>query len=76
METDTEAGTLGYADPQTVYDRLSGTITSLPHVGQAIGPGGVLFAVDGDPVVLMDGTTPAYRELAPGVAAADTMCWS
>ncbi len=67
VETDTEAGTLGYADPQTVYDRLSGTITWLPHVGEAIGPGGVLFAVDGDPVVLMAGTTPAYRGLAAGV---------
>jgi hypothetical protein len=69
VETDTEAGTLSYADPQTVYDRLSGTITWLPSVGQLIKPGETLFEVDGRPVVLMDGTTPAYRELAPGMSA-------
>ena len=65
--TDTESGTLGYADPETVYDRLGGTITWLPAVGEAIDPGGELYAVDGAPVVLFAGATPAYRELAPGV---------
>jgi hypothetical protein len=65
VEADTEAGTLSYADPETVYDRLSGTITWLPSIGQPIKPGGTLFMVDGRPVILMDGTTPAYRELAP-----------
>ena len=30
VQTDTEAGTLSYANPQTVYDRLSGTVTWLP----------------------------------------------
>ncbi len=30
VETDTESGTLSYADPETVYNRLSGTITWLP----------------------------------------------
>ena len=39
VQTDTESGTLSYAGPQTVYDRLSGTITSLPNVGQVIRPG-------------------------------------
>ena len=40
VQTDTEAGTLSYANPQTVYDRLSGTVTWLPSVGQVIQPGG------------------------------------
>ena len=66
-ETDTEAGTLSYANPQTVYDRLGGTITWLPKVGQEIKPGGTLYKVDGQPVILMDGGTPAYRTLAPGI---------
>src|SRR5579862_854290 len=30
-ETDTESGTISYANPQTVYDRLGGTITWLPN---------------------------------------------
>lgn len=64
IATDTESGTLSYADAQTVYNRLSGTITWLPNVGQVIHPGGTLFKVDGEPVVLMDGGTPAYRDLS------------
>ncbi len=63
VETDTESGTLSYANPQTVYNRLSGTITWLPAVGQEIRPGGTLYDVDREPVILMSGTTPAYRDL-------------
>jgi len=64
-ETDTESGTLSYNSPQTVYNRLSGTITWLPQVGQEIKPGQTLYKVDGEPVLLMNGTTPAYRDLGP-----------
>jgi hypothetical protein len=64
VETDTESGTLGYANPQTVYDRLSGTITWLPNVGRVIKSGQTLFEVDGEPVILMNGTRPAYRALS------------
>jgi Putative peptidoglycan binding domain len=67
-ETDTESGTLSYANPQTVYNRLSGTITWLPSVGQVIKPGDALYKVSGEPVILMNGSTPAYRDLS----AADT----
>jgi hypothetical protein len=63
VETDTESGTLGYVNPQTVYNRLSGTITWLPAVGQLIKPGQPLYRVNGRPVVLLDGALPAYRAL-------------
>jgi predicted membrane protein len=63
VQTDTESGTLGHGNPQTVYDRLSGTITWLPSVGQVIAPGQALFRVAGQPVILMNGSTPAYRDL-------------
>ena len=63
VETDTESGTLAYASPQTVYNRLSGTITWLPAVGQLIRPGQTLYTVNGRPVVLFDGALPAYRAL-------------
>jgi hypothetical protein len=69
VQTDTESGTLSYARPQTVYNRLSGTITWLPSVGDVIEPGQALFKVDGEPVILMDGSTPAYRDLAPSDSA-------
>jgi hypothetical protein len=69
VETDTESGTLSYASPQTVFNRLTGTITWLPAVGQVIRPGQTLYKVDGNPVVLFDGSVPAYRTLAEGVSA-------
>ena len=65
VQTDTESGTLGHGNPQTVYDHLSGTITWLPSVGQVITPGQALFRVAGQPVILMNGSTPAYRDLGP-----------
>lgn len=68
VQSDTEAGTLSYANPRTVYNRMSGTITSLPVAGQVITPGGTLFRVDGAPVILMNGTVPAYRTLSAGVS--------
>jgi peptidoglycan hydrolase-like protein with peptidoglycan-binding domain len=69
VETDTESGTLSYANSQTVYNRLSGTITWLPSVGQEIKPGQALFRVDGAPVVLMNGSTPAFRDLSAADSA-------
>ena len=63
VQTDTESGTLSYAGAHTIYNRLSGTLTWLPSVGQAIKPGEAVFKVDGKPVILMNGTSPAYRDL-------------
>jgi hypothetical protein len=64
VETDTQSGTLSYASPQTVYNRLSGTVTWLPSVGRVIQPGHPLYKISGAPVILMTGTTPAYRDLS------------
>jgi hypothetical protein len=63
VDTDTESGTLSYNRTETVYNWESGTITWLPSVGQVIEPGHTLFKIENEPVVLMDGTTPAYRDL-------------
>ena len=69
VQTDTEPGTLSYANPHTVFNRLSGTVTSLPSVGQTIAPGQTLYRVSGAPVILMTGGVPAYRDLSDGVSA-------
>jgi hypothetical protein len=64
-------GTLGFAGDYTVLGQGHGTITALPAVGQVIGQGQVLYRVDGQPVVLLYGSTPAYRTLAEGAKASD-----
>jgi hypothetical protein len=64
-------GTLGYAGSYTVLGQASGTVTWLPKVGQVVRQGQVLYRVDGAPVVLLYGSTPAYRALAEGATAAD-----
>jgi hypothetical protein len=45
----------------------SNTVTALARPGSVVRRGGALYRVDGDPVVLMYGSTPAYRDLELGV---------
>ena len=66
-ETTPVSGTLGYAGGYTVLGGLSGKITALPAAGQVIRNGQALYRVDDAPVVLLYGSTPAYRALAEGV---------
>ncbi|WP_026929959.1 efflux RND transporter periplasmic adaptor subunit [Glycomyces tenuis] len=70
-ETVTAAGDLDYGDAVALGCRLNGTITGLPAVGDAIGRGEELYAVDDRPVILMYGSLPAYRSLFPGVEGDD-----
>jgi hypothetical protein len=65
------AGTLGYAGSYTVSGQAHGTITWLPAVGQVIEQGQVLYQVDGAPVVLLYGSTPAWRTLTTNVSGKD-----
>ena len=46
----------------------SGTVTSLPRAGSVVERGEALYRLDGDPIVLMYGSTPAYRALQSGVS--------
>jgi hypothetical protein len=64
-------GTLGYAGSYTVLSQARGTLTWLPKVGRVVRQGQVLYRVDGAPVLLLYGATPAYRALAAGASAAD-----
>jgi hypothetical protein len=49
----------------------TGTFTSLPRVGERVIKGRVLYRVDGNPVVLFYGETPAYRSLSEGMTGGD-----
>jgi len=65
------SGTLGYAGTYDVINQARGTLTAAPAIGQVIHQGQVLYRVDGKPVVLLYGSTPAYRVLAEGATASD-----
>ena len=66
-----QAGTLTYrarsdGSPYSVINQARGTYTKLPAVGQVISQGHVLYRVNDRPVVLLHGSTPAYRTLSAG----------
>jgi hypothetical protein len=70
------AGTLTYGarsdgSPYSVINQVGGTYTKLPAVGQVISQGRVLYRVNDSPVVLLSGSTPAYRSLSAGMTGAD-----
>ena len=69
-------GTLAYAarhdgSSYSVVNQTSGDYSALPSIGQAIRQGQVLYRVAGNPVVLLNGNTPAYRSLSEGDSGAD-----
>jgi peptidoglycan hydrolase-like protein with peptidoglycan-binding domain len=64
----TAEGTIGYAGETTVLARLSGTVTALPSVGDVIRRGERLYALAGEPVLLLYGSVPAYRTLAEAIS--------
>jgi hypothetical protein len=65
------SATLGYAGSYTVVNQAQGTVTWLPALGQVVSEGQPVYDVDGSPVVLLYGATPAYRTLAEGASATD-----
>ena len=71
VETEEVDGTLGFADPRTVVNRLSGTVTWVPEAGTVVQTNHRLYEVDGNAVYLLDGTYPAYRALQDGLSGAD-----
>lgn len=66
------SGSLGYSGSYTVVNQAQGTVTSLPAIGQVVTEGHVLYDVNGTPVVLLYGTTPAYRTLSEGATDSTT----
>ncbi|MBC2902232.1 efflux RND transporter periplasmic adaptor subunit [Streptomyces cupreus] len=67
----TEDGELGYGTSTTATGRVPGTVTQLPEAGERITRGEALYRVDDEPVLLMYGAVPAYRELRPGAEGRD-----
>jgi multidrug efflux pump subunit AcrA (membrane-fusion protein) len=71
-------GTLTYrarpdGSPYAVFERADGTYTELPQEGDEVDCGDVLYRVDELPVLLLCGSTPAYRTLSAGDAGRDVV---
>jgi Putative peptidoglycan binding domain len=69
-------GTLGYAaradgSDYAVVNQATGAYTRLPSGGDVVECGEVVYRVANDPVVLLCGSTPAYRPLAEGMSGPD-----
>jgi len=65
VQTERLDGTLGRLDGDPVPAGAAGTVTSAAEAGQTVQQGEVLLTVDANPVVLMYGDTPAFRDLGP-----------
>jgi hypothetical protein len=69
-------GTLTYqarsdGSPYSVINQARGTYTKLPEGGDKVTCGDVLYRVDDNPVLLLCGTVPAYRDLRSGDVGTD-----
>jgi hypothetical protein len=65
------SATIAYTGTYTVFNQAGGTITALPEVGRIVQPGQILYEVNGAPVVLLHGSTPAHRTLQEGMSGKD-----
>ena len=63
------SGADGGSDPEAADAPAGGsrTLTALPRPGSVVHRGGALYRLDSEPVVLMYGSTPAYRALEEGI---------
>jgi peptidoglycan hydrolase-like protein with peptidoglycan-binding domain len=71
-----QAGTLTFrarldGSPYSVINHAHGTYTKLPAIGRVIAQGRLLYRVNDHPVVLLRGSTPAYRTLSAGASGPD-----
>jgi hypothetical protein len=65
------SGTLADSGTYTIVNQATGTITTMPEVGKTVRQGGVLYQVSGNPVVLLYGDIPDYRDMSAGLTGAD-----
>jgi hypothetical protein len=59
---------LDAAASSAVFYETSATYTALPSAGAVIRRGGTLFAIGGQPVLLLYGGVPAWRAFRPGMS--------
>ncbi|MFQ5968420.1 MAG: peptidoglycan-binding protein, partial [Acidimicrobiia bacterium] len=65
-ETETLDGTLGFAEGDPISTGFSGILTSSVDAGEVVTEGAILYSVDAEPVVLLYGEAPAFRDIGLG----------
>lgn len=71
VQTEKVAGTLSFGAQSVVTAPGGGTVTWLPPTGSVVALGQPVYKVDEQPVTLVHGSVPPYRDLAPGVSGVD-----
>ncbi|MFJ9213843.1 peptidoglycan-binding protein [Streptomyces sp. NPDC102264] len=66
VASDKAKGTLGFSAERKITTERQGVVTWLPGGGRTVARDGRLYEIDGSPVFLMYGQTPAYRVLELG----------
>lgn len=66
-ESSSSSGTLEYADDRSLLAGTAGTVTWLPASGRVVREGRALYRIDTVPVLRLDGTVPAWRDLQAGI---------
>jgi peptidoglycan hydrolase-like protein with peptidoglycan-binding domain/biotin carboxyl carrier protein len=66
IHEETFDGTLGSVEDEPVTTQLGGTVTQIAAPGDTVRQGEALFAIDDQPVVLLYGDLPAFRDIAIG----------
>ncbi len=66
IQEETFNGIIGSIEDDPVRTMLGGTITEIPESGDIVSQGEALFAIDDEPVVLLYGDQPAYRDITIG----------
>jgi len=64
VEVDTLDGTLGRVAEDPISSLSAGILTFVAAAGDVIDNGDVLYRVEGDPIVLLTGEAPPYRDMA------------
>jgi peptidoglycan hydrolase-like protein with peptidoglycan-binding domain len=68
VRTESLNGVIAYRDIRDLSSAQTGIITRLPDAGDDLHSGEVLMAINEQPVVLLNGPVPAWRDLKAGVA--------
>ena len=63
-------GTLGFGDVNRLPNLASGVVTRLPEPGAYIDFGEVIYEIDGQPIVLIRGAVPMFRDIDAKTAGA------